>query len=79
MSKLVVDSLPYYGDVCPLEQPGSDLDCETWLSRADVEKHRSDPSVCPKYWGKYFVCSNENPRECARLIELKKALEHLDD
>lgn len=55
--KFLVDSLPYYGDDCPLFK-------KCW-SRETKEK-------CPRFWDKYKVCSDENPHECEYLIEQKR-------
>jgi hypothetical protein len=54
--KFVVDQLPYYGEPCPFR---------TMCSK-NVAKHD-----CPRYWDKYKVCSDENPHECERLIEME--------
>lgn len=55
--KFLVDSLPYYGDNCPLFE-------KCW-SREAKEK-------CPRFWDKCKVCSDENPHECECLIEQKR-------
>ena len=55
--KFFVDSLPYYGDECPLSDK-----CNT---------NQFDNKNCPRFWDKYFICSKENPRECEYLKELE--------
>lgn len=55
--KIIVDSLPYYGDECPFE---------------DTCPYRLNETACPRYWDKYKVCNEcdeHNPRECFFLME----------
>lgn len=54
--KFVVDDLPYYGDDCPLM-------LSEWCKS-------SYESICPRFWDKEFVCSDENPHECPWLKEI---------
>ena len=56
--KFLVDSLPYYGEACTMLL--NDL--------CMVESFR----LCPRYWDKEFVCSDENPHECPWLKEIVK-------
>ena len=53
--KILVDQLPYYNDFCPF-----------WMMCRD----HVDEEKCPIYWGKYKVCSDENPHECMFFREL---------
>lgn len=55
--KFLVDELPYYGEDCPFASNGK---CYAFLK---IDK-------CPRYWDKYKVCSDENPRECELLKEI---------
>lgn len=64
--KFIVDSLPYYGDECPFSAPKYDSIC--YLCHEDRAK-------CPRYWDKYFICSDDNPHECEYLIEFDKFVE----
>lgn len=57
--KFIVDSLPYYGDSC---------------SFASACLNRQDRDKCPRYWNKYFICSDDNPQECKYLIEFDKSV-----
>lgn len=54
--KFIVDELPYYGEDCPFSAFVYDDACYE----------------CPRYWDKYFICSDENPHECSYLIEFDK-------
>lgn len=54
MSKFIVDELPYYGDLCFLDNIG--------LCNHLIEE-------CPKYWDKEKVRSDDNPHECIWLKE----------
>lgn len=56
MSKILVDSLPYYGDTCPFQNVCCDYETDE----------------CPIFWNKYKVCSEENTGECCFLKELKE-------
>ena len=56
MSKFIVDELPYYGDLCLIDDIG--------LCHHTIDE-------CPKYWSKYKVCSDDNPHECIWLKEGK--------
>lgn len=56
MSKILVDSLPYYGDACPFQNVCCDYETDE----------------CPIFWDKYKVCSEENTCECRFLKELKE-------
>lgn len=57
--KFLVDTLPYYGEVCPFS------------NRFDAPIHcYSSVESCPRHWDKYKVCSDENPRECELLREV---------
>ena len=57
--KFLVDSLPYYGDFCPF---ANNQQCNT--DQFNIEK-------CPRSWDKYFICSDDNPRECEHLKEIE--------
>ena len=54
MSKFIVDELPYYGDLCFLDNIG--------LCNHLIEE-------CPKYWDKEKIRSDDNPHECIWLKE----------
>ena len=54
--KFLVDSLPYYGEDCPMMRNNLCM----------VESYR----LCPREWDKEFVCSDENPNECPWLKEI---------
>ena len=54
MSKFIVDELPYYGDLCLIDDIG--------LCNHTIYE-------CPKYWSKYKVFSDDNPHECIWLKE----------
>lgn len=54
--KLIVDSLPYYGELCPL---GGPLGEPRYCFSED----------CPRHWSKEKVCSPGNPHECEWLKE----------
>ena len=56
--KFLVDTLPYYGDICPFAF--SNVCCTNQFNIKN----------CPRYWDKYFICSDENPHECEFLKEL---------
>ena len=53
--KFLVDSLPYYGEDCPM-----------MLNNLCNESY----GLCPREWDKEFVCSDENPHECLWLKEI---------
>lgn len=59
--KLVVNTLPYYGEECICAETGF---CA----------HRNDKDVCPRFWDKHFINSESNPHECRCLTELEKEL-----
>lgn len=59
--KFIVGSLPYYGDSCPFSAFEYGNCPDKKLS-----------SKCPRYWNKYFICSDDNPHECQYLIEFDK-------
>lgn len=65
--KFIVDSLPYYGDDCPFCVP--EYDSIRYIGYVDRVK-------CPRYWDKYFICSDDNPHECEYLIEYDKYKEN---
>lgn len=52
--KFVVDELPYYEELCPF---------------GEICYNNADRDECPRYWGKYKICSDDNPHECCLLIE----------
>lgn len=54
--KFLVDSLPYYNDLCLLDM----FNCCRY-------GHDDD---CPRNWNKYKVCSEDNPHECEWLKEI---------
>lgn len=54
--KFLVDELPYYGD-----------DCHMMLNNLCMIE---STLLCPRYWDKEFVCSDENPHECPWLKEI---------
>ena len=54
--KFLVDSLPYYGEDCLMMLNGL----------CTIESSQ----LCPRYWDKEFVCSDENPNECPWLKEI---------
>lgn len=58
--KFIVDELPYYGDGCPFAA----FEYGTCPDKKSTTR-------CPRYWDKYFICSDENPHECTCLIEYK--------
>lgn len=60
--KFIVDSLPYYGDKCPLSASYDSICYE-------------NKTKCPRYWDKEFICSNDNPHECELLIEFDTYME----
>lgn len=53
--KFLVDSLPYYGEDCPM-----------MLNNLCNESY----GLCPREWDKEFVCSDDNPHECLWLKEI---------
>jgi len=58
--KIIVDELPYYGDICVFDK---------FCSCAD------DTKECPRFWSKYKIANeyNEtNPHECELLKEMKQ-------
>lgn len=57
--KFIVDSLPYYGGLCPFHN-----DC-----------YQAECHDCPAGWDKYKVYGEygqENPRQCEHLIEYEQ-------
>lgn len=52
--KFIVDQLPYYEELCPF-----------WT----MCRYHADDAVCPRFWDKYKVTSDENTHECQFLIE----------
>lgn len=52
--KFIVDRLPYYKEFCPFRT----MCCDN-----------ASDDKCPRYWGKYKVCSDENPHKCKYLTE----------
>lgn len=52
--RFIVDELPYYGESCPFYSM-----CEDSVS----------DELCPRYFSKYKVCSDDNPNKCKFLIE----------
>lgn len=54
--KFLVDHLPYYEEPCPF-----------WT----MCWHNASKEVCPRYWSKDEVTSDENPHKCDFLIETK--------
>ena len=59
--KFLVDSLPYYGEDCPMMMNNLCNLCMFEIYR-----------LCPREWDKEFVCSDDNPHECPCLKEIVK-------
>nr|DAL32308.1 MAG TPA_asm: hypothetical protein [Caudoviricetes sp.] len=55
--KFIVDSLPYYEEICPF-----------WTRCGD----NASDDKCPRYWDKHRVTSDENPHECKLFVEADK-------